>query len=397
MNRWVRWLVGAGALTLLAAVLYASGVLTPRTVRVSAYFERTTGLYPGSDVTILGVKVGAIDAITPEGDRVRVDFHYDATQKVPADAMAAIVAPSLVADRYLQLAPGYRGGPVLADGATIALDRTAVPVEWDQLQTQLITLGRNLGPSATDPAGPAGQLITSASGALSGNGAALRDSMTQLRRAATTLATAGPNLFVTVANLNDFVSALNASGAQVHQFGDQLASVSALLKSNRDQLADVLATADHTFGDVEGFVRDNSSRLRATVSGLNEVAGQLAEQQIHLADTLHVAPTALVNVYATYDPVLSAFTGRPTVPQTNALGNAACLQSRTLGTTEQRCRGILGPLLDPFDIENLPLSVNPLIESGTANQADPAGHPPTAPPPGPPNNPLTWLLTGGKR
>ena len=38
-----------------------------KTNHVTAYFTETVGLYTGNDVRILGVKVGKIDSITPEG------------------------------------------------------------------------------------------------------------------------------------------------------------------------------------------------------------------------------------------------------------------------------------------------------------------------------------------
>ena len=37
---------------------------------VVAHFDRVVGLYVGSDVRILGVKIGSVTAITPMGDDV---------------------------------------------------------------------------------------------------------------------------------------------------------------------------------------------------------------------------------------------------------------------------------------------------------------------------------------
>ena len=46
--------------------------------------------------------------------------------------------------------PAYKhnGGPLMADGATIPLERTAVPSEWDEVKTQLTRLADELGPKA---------------------------------------------------------------------------------------------------------------------------------------------------------------------------------------------------------------------------------------------------------
>ena len=83
----------------------------------SADFTRAIGVYKHSDVRILGVKIGEVTKVTPEGTKVRLDMTYDASYKIPADAAAVLVAPSIVSDRYVQLTPVWAGGDLLPDGA----------------------------------------------------------------------------------------------------------------------------------------------------------------------------------------------------------------------------------------------------------------------------------------
>ena len=95
----------------------------------------------------MGVKVGSIDKIEPAGDKMKVTFQYENKYKVPANATASILNPSLVASRNIQLSPPYTGGPVLEDNAVIPLDRTQVPVEYDQLRDSLNRILTDLGPT----------------------------------------------------------------------------------------------------------------------------------------------------------------------------------------------------------------------------------------------------------
>ncbi len=104
---------------------------------VVGYFDNSNGIFVGDDVRILGVPVGKIDKIEPQPDRVKITFWYDSKYKVPADAKAVILSPTLVTARAIQLTPAYTGGPVMADDAVIPQDRTAVPVEWDDFRQQL--------------------------------------------------------------------------------------------------------------------------------------------------------------------------------------------------------------------------------------------------------------------
>ena len=88
----------------------SSGGRSSDQVTVTAHLSSAVGLYPGSDVRILGVKVGKVLSVTPDGTSDTVRLEYDGKYRVPADAEAAVVSPSLVSDRYLQLLPAYTGG-----------------------------------------------------------------------------------------------------------------------------------------------------------------------------------------------------------------------------------------------------------------------------------------------
>ena len=82
----------------------------PETKTVTAHFSRAVSIYEGSQVFVLGVPIGTVTAVVPEGNSVRVEMEYDAEHKVPADAQAVIVTPTLVADRFVQLTPAWTEG-----------------------------------------------------------------------------------------------------------------------------------------------------------------------------------------------------------------------------------------------------------------------------------------------
>ena len=95
-----------------AAVVIGAAVfllLPSPTKTVSARFDRAVGLYPGSTVRLHGVAIGKITKVKPDGTGVLVSMKYDRKIDLPAygtDAKvvrAAIIPPSLVSDRYVQL------------------------------------------------------------------------------------------------------------------------------------------------------------------------------------------------------------------------------------------------------------------------------------------------------
>ena len=101
-----RWCIVA----LLAAAAFAMFRSEDRKY-LTASFPRTVSLYEGSDVRVLGVAVGEVESIEPNGTSVKVKMWYDADVEIPEDADAVIVSPSIVGDRFVQLTPVYTEGP----------------------------------------------------------------------------------------------------------------------------------------------------------------------------------------------------------------------------------------------------------------------------------------------
>ena len=90
MQRVVPLLV-IGLLVAFAAVWVFGGGSDTKTV--TAYFPRTVSLYEGSDVRVLGVPIGKVEEVTPEGTQVKVVMRYDEEVQIPADATAVIISP----------------------------------------------------------------------------------------------------------------------------------------------------------------------------------------------------------------------------------------------------------------------------------------------------------------
>ena len=199
-----------------------------------AYFPVANALYNGDRVEIMGVKVGAIDKIEPAGDKMKVTFHYSNKYKVPADAQAVILNPTLVASRLLQLEPPYKGGPVLADNAVIPEERTQVPTEWDELRNTITNVISKLGPTKEQPKGPFGDVIEAYANGLAGKGKQINTTFNDLSRALTALNQGRGDFFAVVRSLALFVERTarrrpEVRGAEqepgsVHQQPDRLRS-----------------------------------------------------------------------------------------------------------------------------------------------------------------------------
>jgi phospholipid/cholesterol/gamma-HCH transport system substrate-binding protein len=269
--------------------------------RYSAVFTGTVGLYEDNDVRVLGVRVGHIDKVTPQGDTVRVDMLVERDIPIPADAKAVIVAPSLVSDRYVQFTPAYTGGPELAVGTQIPLERTATPLEVDDLYESLNRVTTTLGPNGVNKNGALSDLLNTLAKNAAGNGQAVNDTVDQLSKLTSTLSGYQDDLFGTVDNLAKFTATLAASDQQVREFAEQVADVTNFLASERENLAAVVDQLSTALGMVEQFINDNRSRLKSNVDKLATVTQVLVDQRAALSELLDVAPVALSNIINSYN------------------------------------------------------------------------------------------------
>jgi len=273
----------------------------PDTKRLTAYFPRTVAVYSGSDVKILGVRVGEVENVEPEGARVKVTLRYDAEFDVPKDAKAVIISPAIIGDRFVQLTPAYVSGPKLADGAVLDTDRTAVPVELDTIYDSLDDLSVALGPKGANSSGSLARFLDVAAANLDGNGEVINQSLHDVGRLTGTLANNSDELFTTVDRLDRFVAMLARNDTTVRQFNRDLASVADVLAGERDDLASALDNLGTALGSVSQFVDDNKSVIRQNVEGLTELTRTLVNQRDALKETLEVAPLALNNLYLAYN------------------------------------------------------------------------------------------------
>ncbi|NUT51525.1 MAG: MCE family protein [Saccharothrix sp.] len=309
-RRLVITLAQGVALVLVATAAVWWIFLRPAPTRVAAYFTAAVGVYEGSDVRVLGVRVGRVVGVRPDGASVRVDLELDHGVDVPADARAVVVSPNVVADRYVQLTPVYTGGDKMAPGAVITPARTAGTVELDELYTSLDRLLTALGPDGANREGALSDLLSTGAANLDGAGGALRDSIRQLADAAKTLAGSKDELFGTVDHLQSFTSVLAANDEQVGRLADQLADVSGFFAAERDDLGAALGELATALERVRDFVHDNRERVRSGVDDLAQLTGALVRQQESLTEMLEVAPVALHNVVNAYDPATGTLTAR---------------------------------------------------------------------------------------
>lgn len=349
MTRVLKPIAVVAVIVLIVAAAWY--VFSGKTKTITAYFASTKGVYEADTVRVLGVQVGKISAIEAENGQSKVTMKVDSDLAVPADANALLVAQSLVAERFIQLTPVHSEGPILEDGDSIPIERTAVPVEWDGVKEQLLKLSSALGPTEDDPDGALSSFVDSADAMLDGNGSDVREALNEVSHTMSVLSDGREDLFTTLRNLQLFVSALSASEEQIVSFGGKLANVSQVLGDQTGDIDAALKDLDLAVTDINRFLDANGTRVTTGVDKLGQATQVVRDRRKDLENLLHVAPTATSNFYNIYRPYQGTLNGVLALNQmanpTNFIcGAIAGLANNTAESDAQLCAEYMGPLFN---------------------------------------------------
>ncbi|MGV9713093.1 MCE family protein [Gordonia sp. NPDC003424] len=360
------WQTIAGVVLVIVVVI--AGYFAVNKVRyntVTAYFPSVTGLYKGDSVRVLGVSIGHVASIEPRDGDVKVVMDIAKDTPIPTDAKAVIVAQSLVSGRFIQLTPVYASGPTMTGNATIPMDRTAVPMEWDDVKAQLTRLTEAVGPNGADK-GTAAQTIDTFDKNLSGNGQSINDSIHELSDVIGTLSAGRGDLFATIRSLQKLTDALSDSHEQMVQFNGRIASVSSVLGDSTTQLNGAMHNLDAALSDVQKFIDQNGKTLSTSVGQLAATTKILADKDEQFRGLLHSSPTQLANFLNIYNPLTGSLVG------IFGLGMGANLITLLCGTMAandrpeldqgevEKCVDVLEPVLATITVNYPPFMTNPV-------------------------------------
>lgn len=297
--RTTKLLRAAAATSATLAVGLTSGcsaVGGGETMTVKAYLADSAGLFVGNDVGILGVTVGEITSIEPQGDRVLVTMEVDGDHAVPADAGAAVVARSVATDRYIELTPVFHeGDEKMQDGATIALEDTQTPVDFDQVLASLNEFATGIGGNK-ETTKAVQRFIDAGTQALQGRGPLLNQTIHSLADGVDGLASQRENVAATLKSLDVLLTTISTNESTARAFIQQVSRASRLLADERENFRQALRSLDQAVTTVARFAVDNRAEIVENLDGGTELMKTVLTRQDQLAEILRVMPLALQNL-----------------------------------------------------------------------------------------------------
>ncbi|MDQ3877450.1 MAG: MCE family protein [Actinomycetota bacterium] len=288
------------------------------TYTVTAEVAQAPNLFAGGRVMVRGVEVGKITKVTPSPTGVRLTMAIDEDVRVPADARLSVVPITVIADRYVQLYPAYKGGPALADGDDIPMSRTAIPAELDEVVAQLKRLLVALEPKNGEQRGPLAKLIDNLDAATRGEGRELGGTLGHSASVLQNLANSHADLTALIRNLNSVFGTLANRSTELALVNQRLAVVTKVLASDRRDLQGTISNIGLLSSQASRLVSESGANLGRAFERLKVVLDNILARQDELTAGIgwtNVITEAL-GATGSSGKGLFAYTGRQAPPGT---------------------------------------------------------------------------------
>ncbi|MEV6068223.1 MlaD family protein [Nocardia sp. NPDC052001] len=290
-------MIGTAALAVGSCSIVPLGVkdAVGQTQHFTADFLNIAGMFEGNPITVLGLDVGKVDKIVPKGQYVEVHMTVDAGVDIPKNVQAALISPSIVTDRHIELTPRYTGGDKLKDGAHLTTQQTKTPVELDTMIKTIDTFAAALKPTdGNDGLGPlSGRVLYPM---MNGNGEKMRDVLNSLSGALKVGVDNKDAVSTIIIKLNELTTMLADNDQSVRDFSNRMTQMTGLLADQAPGLQATLEQLNAFLANTSGAFSQYSDQLNGTLTGLTNVTNQLRANAAGVIEVVDTAPLLMQNL-----------------------------------------------------------------------------------------------------
>lgn len=244
-----------------------------------AEFGDASGLQPGEEVRVAGLKVGTVRDIDLSGTKVVIRFDVKDVQ-LGRYTRAGIEVKTLLGQHYLSVTPAGPGS--LREGTTIPLSRTSTPVNvvpaFQQLTTQVQDIDTHQLAAAFD----------SMSSVLARSAPEVRGTLTGLARLSATVASRDNEirtLFRRADGVTGVVAARDKELGQLLTSSDQVLQV---LDARRETIRRIITDTARLARQLRGLVADNRAQLGPALDKLDRVLKLLRRNRQNIDDSIRL-------------------------------------------------------------------------------------------------------------
>lgn len=267
-----------------------------KSIKVKAFFQNVNGLQKGNNIWFSGVKVGTIENVTLIGNnKVEVDMNID-EKSVPyihKNAKAKLSSDGLIGNKIIEIYGGSSQAPEISNGDVLnneeLLSTDAMMATLSKNNDNLLAITDNfkvISNKMANGQGSIGKLLTDETFA------------DELNKTVITLKMASSNLQKLTANVSNYTSRLNDSGTLANDLvSDTL--IFSKLRSTVSQLQEVAAKSTEIMSSLQGAAHTVNDGLKnpntpagmllgdeKTAAGLKTTMQNLQSASVKLNDDL---------------------------------------------------------------------------------------------------------------
>jgi phospholipid/cholesterol/gamma-HCH transport system substrate-binding protein len=235
-----------------------------------AYFGDAAGLKSGAPVEVAGVKVGKVDSIGLDGDKVLVKFSAGDVTLGP-DTEASITTSTVLGSKAVEVRP--RGDGQLDADAIIDLGHTTTPYILTDILGELTTTisGIDTG-SLTESLDVMGQTLDKTAPSLD---VALQG----VSRLSTSISNRDDLLKNLLSNASEVTEVLSKRSAQVNQLILDGNTLFGALEQKRQAIDLLLTNLSAVATELRGLVEENQATLGPTLDQVNTLVDMLSRRR----------------------------------------------------------------------------------------------------------------------
>ncbi len=280
-----------------------------------AVFGDVTGLLPGNEIRIAGVRVGQVDGIELNDRQLAVvEFSLDNDRKIPESTIARLRYRNIVGERYVALTEGPGSAEPLREGATLPLAQTRNALDLTVLFNGFRPLFQALDPQTTNQA--AFELIHT----LQGEGGTLESLMARTASLTNTIADRDEVIGRVLENLEKVLATVDERGSELSDLIIQLRRLAAGFAEDRKAIGGSLDGISDLTAATAGLLNDVREPLSEDVTQLRRLSTTLDENKATIDRTLERLPPKLDLIIGTatygsfFNFFLCGFDGRIILP-----------------------------------------------------------------------------------
>jgi phospholipid/cholesterol/gamma-HCH transport system substrate-binding protein len=262
--------------------------------KYSAVFSDVTGLLPGNDVRIAGVRIGSVDGVKLEGNNLaRVEFSLEEGRTIPESAVARLRFRNLVGERYMAITEGAGSARPLPAGGTLPLAQTRNALDLTVLFNGFRPLFQALEPQTVN------QVAFEIVQTLQGEGGTIESLTARTASLTNTLADRDEVIGRVIDNLTLVLTTLDDGGSELSNLIVQLRDLSAGFAEDREAIGASLDGISDLSSATAQLLVDIREPLTADIAELGTLARTLNENSEEVDGVLQRLPGKLDRIIGT--------------------------------------------------------------------------------------------------